>query len=74
MPAPAGKGLVIGDTGRRVLSKAGITDVWSSTAGQTRTTINFAQATYNALKQLNRTRIGDQDKLRLHITRGEVGA
>ena len=31
MPAPAGKGLVIGDTGRRVLNKAGITDVWSST-------------------------------------------
>jgi len=74
MPAPAGKGLVIGDTGRRVLNKAGVTDVWSSTAGQTRTTINFAQATFNALKQLNRTRIGDQDKLRLHITRGEVGA
>ena len=74
MPAPAGKGLVIGDTGRRVLNKAGITDVWSSTAGQTRTTINFALATFNALKQLNRTRIGDQDKHRLHITRGEVGA
>ncbi|MBH32872.1 MAG: 30S ribosomal protein S5 [Euryarchaeota archaeon] len=74
MPAPAGKGLVIGDTGRRVLNKAGVTDVWSSTAGQTRTTINFAQATFNALKQLNRTRIGDQDKHRLHITHGEVGA
>jgi small subunit ribosomal protein S5 len=74
MPAPAGKGLVIGDTGRRVLNKAGVADVWSITAGQTRTTINFAQATFNALKQLNKTRIGDQDKLRLHITHGEVGA
>lgn len=71
MPAPAGKGLVIGDTGRRVLNKAGITDVWSSTSGQTRTTINFAQATFNALKQLNMTRIGSQDKQRLHITHGE---
>ena len=71
MPAPAGKGLVIGDTGRRVLSKAGIEDVWSTTAGQTRTTINFAQATFNALKQLNMTRIGQQDRQRLHITQGE---
>ena len=72
MPAPAGKGLVIGDTGRRVLNKAGITDVWSSTSGQTRTTINFAQATFNALKQLNMTRIGDRDKQRLYITQGRA--
>ncbi|MEC8954555.1 MAG: 30S ribosomal protein S5, partial [Candidatus Thermoplasmatota archaeon] len=41
MPAPAGKGLVIGDYGRRVLQLAGVTDVWSRSAGQTRTTINY---------------------------------
>ena len=70
MPAPAGKGLVIGDYGRRVLTLAGITDVWSRSAGQTRTTINFAKATYNALVELNRTRITDADRKRLNIIEG----
>jgi small subunit ribosomal protein S5 len=70
MPAPAGKGLVIGDYGRRVLTLAGITDVWSRSAGQTRTTINFAKATYNALVELNKTRIVDADRDRLFITSG----
>ena len=70
MPAPAGKGLVIGDYGRRVLNLAGITDVWSRSAGQTRTTINFARATFNALVELNRTRITDTDRQRLNIIEG----
>ena len=33
LPAPSGKGLVIGDYGRRVLKLAGITDVWCRSAG-----------------------------------------
>ena len=70
MPAPAGKGLVIGDYGRRVLTLAGVTDVWSRSAGQTRTTINYAQATFNALVALNKVRISDADKRRLYITSG----
>ena len=70
MPAPAGKGLVIGDYGRRVLTLAGITDVWSRSAGQTRTTINYAKATFNALVELNKTRIVDTDRDRLFITSG----
>ncbi|MCH2267780.1 30S ribosomal protein S5 [Candidatus Thalassarchaeum betae] len=72
MPSPAGKGLVIGDYGRRVLNLAGITDVWSRTAGQTRTTINFARATFNALIELNLTRITDEDRRRLNITKGRT--
>ena len=72
MPAPAGKGLVIGDYGRRVLVLAGITDVWSRSAGQTRTTINFARATFNALVELNRTRITEADRTRLNITEGRI--
>ncbi|HIC50143.1 MAG TPA: 30S ribosomal protein S5, partial [Candidatus Poseidoniales archaeon] len=72
MPSPMGKGLVIGDYGRRVLNLAGITDVWSRTAGQTRTTINFARATFNALIELNLTRITDEDRRRLNITKGRT--
>ncbi|MET1100877.1 MAG: 30S ribosomal protein S5 [Pyrodictiaceae archaeon] len=50
-PAPKGTGLVIGDAGKVVLRLAGIKDVWSQTLGETRTTINFVKATFNALKQ-----------------------
>tara|TARA_Y100000768_G_scaffold180082_1_gene134864 strand:- start:920 stop:1705 length:786 start_codon:yes stop_codon:yes gene_type:complete len=70
MPAPAGKGLVIGDYGRRVLTLAGVTDVWSRSSGQTRTTINFAKATFNALVQLNSTRLSEGVNRRLSIIRG----
>ena len=40
MPAAKGKGLVIGETGKKVLDLAGITDLMTRTNGQTRTTIN----------------------------------
>ena len=70
MPAPTGKGLVIGETGRMILDMAGITDVWSSSKGQTRTQYNFARATFNALKQSNLARISRADVERLHIARG----
>ena len=72
LPAPTGKGLVIGDTGRKVLDLAGVTDVWSRSKGQTRTTINFAQATYNALKQLNAHRVSNDQAGRLNIVKGRV--
>jgi small subunit ribosomal protein S5 len=35
---------------------AGYKDVWSRTEGETRTTINFALATYDALKNANTVR------------------
>ena len=70
LPAPSGKGLVIGDYGRRVLKLAGVEDVWSRSSGQTRSTINFARATYNALEELSRAKINEGVRQRLHITIG----
>lgn len=49
-PAPRGVGLVTAKTPRIVLGLAGIKDVWSITKGHTRSTVNFAKATYDALK------------------------
>jgi len=49
-PAPKGTGLVAGDVAKVVLRMAGISDVWTKTLGETRTTYNFVRATYNALK------------------------
>ena len=72
MPAAKGKGLVIGETGKKVLDLAGITDVLSRTKGQTRTTINYAAATFNALKNLNTTRISNDQTAKLHIKSGRM--
>ncbi|HVP95374.1 MAG TPA: 30S ribosomal protein S5 [Methanoregulaceae archaeon] len=57
-PAPQGIGLVTGEISKKVLELAGIRDVWTFSRGQTRTTINFAKATFNALKATNMTRTG----------------
>lgn len=50
MPAPRGLGIASGGTAKKVMEFAGIKDVWTRSSGRTRTTINFAKATYNALK------------------------
>lgn len=50
IPAPKGTGLVAGDAAKVVLRYAGIQDVWTWTKGETRTTINFVAATYDALR------------------------
>ena len=71
-PAPSGKGLVVGETGKRVLELAGITDVISRSKGQTRTTINYALATYNALCALNSTRLSQDQANRLFIAKGRL--
>jgi len=60
-PAPQGIGLVTGDIGKKVLELAGIKDVWAQTQGQTRTTINYAKATFNALKATNMIRLGGKE-------------
>jgi small subunit ribosomal protein S5 len=49
IPAPRGLGLASGGTAKKVLDMAGIKDVWARATGETRTTLNFARATYNAL-------------------------
>ncbi|WP_202319360.1 30S ribosomal protein S5 [Archaeoglobus neptunius] len=51
IPGPKGLGIVAGDVAKRVIELAGVNDVWSFTKGQTKTTVNFARATYEALKK-----------------------
>jgi small subunit ribosomal protein S5 len=57
-PAPRGLGITSGGTARKVLQLAGIKDVWTRSSGQTHTTINFARATFEALKATTTVRIG----------------
>ncbi|WP_331233818.1 30S ribosomal protein S5 [Natronorarus salvus] len=60
MPAPKGLGLAAAPTVRHILELAGIEDAWTKSHGNTRTTINLAKATYNALQNASRARVPDR--------------
>lgn len=53
IPAPKGLGLVAGETARKVLELSGVKDIWTQAYGEARASVNFAKATYNALKQVS---------------------
>ncbi len=55
-PAPQGLGLAAAETPQKVLELAGIEDAWTKSYGNTRTTVNFAKATFNALRNASRSR------------------
>jgi small subunit ribosomal protein S5 len=67
IPAPGGVGLAIGNVGKTILGLAGIDDVWSRTKGQTQTTINFANAVFDALKQLSMVKAPIKDLKKLGV-------
>lgn len=58
MPAPRGIGLAVDDETKKVLTLAGISDVWAKTLGNTGTRINLITAVFNALKNLHKYRTG----------------
>lgn len=71
-PAPRGVSLAAGDTAKHILRLAGIKDVWVSTKGQTRTTINFAKATFDALRKTAGTKVMKEQIEKLKIVSGSV--
>lgn len=66
-PAPRGTGLVSGEIARKILTLAGINDVWVNTKGYTRSNINFAHAVLDALSNTNKMKIIDEDIEKLGI-------
>lgn len=70
MPAPRGVGLVSGGIARKILSLAGLSDVWVHTNGHTRTSINFANAVVDALTNTNKVKISEKDISDLRIVAG----
>lgn len=54
MPAPQGTGLVVAKELQKVLKLAGIQDIYSRVAGQSRTTFNLVKACMKALQETNR--------------------
>jgi small subunit ribosomal protein S5 len=74
-PAPQGTGLATGQVARHILGLAGIKDAWAFTAGQTKTTTNYAKAVFNALEQLGSTRVNPRmlQKEHISIVSGPIG-
>ncbi len=60
-PAPRGIGLAAGDTAKSILEVAGVEDIWGFSSGHTRTTINYAKATFDALRKTSLMKVS-QDK------------
>ena len=54
IPGPRGLGIVAGEAARIVLELAGVEDVWTRTFGETRTTLSFAGAVIEALRNTNK--------------------
>ncbi len=73
LPAPRGIGLAIADGAKSVLRLAGIKDVWSITEGETRTEINLAQATFNALREITRIKMSENARARIGVIYGATG-
>jgi small subunit ribosomal protein S5 len=72
-PAPRGTSLATGKVAKSILRLAGFTDVWAYTRGQTRTTVNYAKAVYNALEQLSAVRVKEGQRTAFNIQEGSVG-
>jgi len=72
MPAPKGTGLKVEKECQKVLSLAGIKDVWSKSFGQTRTKFNLLKACFNALRNLNNYRVNPEHINALGITSGSI--
>ncbi len=73
-PAPRGVGLAVGNVAKVVLRLAGIKDVWGFTKGETRTTINFAKAVYDALRNTTIYKVPGELKEKLKVAEGAVEA
>lgn len=58
LPAPRGIGLAVDDETKKILTLAGIKDIWGKTLGSTQTRINLIMAVFDALRNLHRYRTG----------------
>jgi small subunit ribosomal protein S5 len=72
MPAPKGTGLCVGGEIAKILTFAGIKDVWSKTLGKTKTRLNLIHATIKALKNLIEVKTRAEDIETLGIIEGAI--
>ncbi len=68
MPAPKGTGLCAASEVAKILSLAGVEDVWSTTSGKTTSRINLTSAVMKALKNLMAMKVQSKYKEPLNIS------
>lgn len=73
-PSPQGVGRATGDVAKTILRMAGIEDAWGFAKGHTKTTVNYAEATFAALKQTIESRINPSIVLSTPIYKGSVSS
>lgn len=69
-PSPQGIGLATGDVAKKILKLAGVKDCWAFTDGQTKTTVNYAKAVFNALQKNTEMRMMPYDVQHIGIISG----
>ena len=67
LPAPKGTGLCVGSEVAKMLTLAGVSDMWSKTKGKTTSRINVTIATMDALRKLMTTKILAKYKEKLNV-------
>ncbi len=72
IPAPKGTGLCVENECAKILSLAGITDIWSKTKGQTGTKFNLIYACIDALKKCIEMKVQERYKKELKIIEGVI--
>ncbi len=72
MPAPKGKGLCVEKECAKILSLAGVKDIWSKTEGQTKTKLNLIYALMDALRKLSEVKVQTDDIKKLGIVEGSL--
>ena len=71
-PAPRGVGLAVGDVAKHILRLSGVDDAWGFTRGETRTTINYAKAIFEALRNTAKIKTTEPQVKNLNIKTGIV--
>jgi len=72
MPAPKGSGLKVEKECQKILTLAGIKDIWSRAEGQTRSKINHIYACEKALKKLMETKVNEKDIQNTGMIEGKI--
>ena len=71
IPAPKGTGLVVEDECKKLLTMAGIKDVYSKSK-KSNTKINLMKACFNALKQLSEMKVNEDYAKKYGIIKGKI--
>ena len=72
-PAPRGVSLAVGDVAKSLLTLAGVHDAWGFARGNTKTKVNYAMATFDALRMTSRMRVTEEQAKDLNIVSGPTG-